>query len=700
MVMKKLRKSLLILLIIIFPLIATISCREEIGKLEDYTWEPGMAIPMVNASLNLGNLIPEDTENFQTDDEGLIHFYFREDSVIGFEVEEILEIPTQQNQEMSFKLGAISLDDFGPISTSATLNEMLEMMDTTTANLLQTLDGTTSIFPEISTTSPKDFDYNELDDFEYVTFSSGQLNLKVTNLLPITFATCAISLNTINTQGDTIYLGDFIFNNFLSMSFQAEIIDLAGFTLYNEFMIRINNYTTIESPSPVLINLSDALEFVVSSSNLVVVAGKAKIPQQTIASQSDTLNMSVDGNERLTYLALSKASIDYEIESTLDIGVNFTIDMPQVTVNGSPASFNFSASNQTTGTLDLSNSLFDLTQNSEQPYNNFMIGFSFELQGTNVSIEFDSSSTVRMQYYVGDIEFELAQGWIGVQEHLISSDSVYTGFAELENLSGAIEFANPELKILISNNIGLPIGFDIDINSYTNDGNYVGLNSDNLNIPYPTVPYTSVDSFIVINNQTSNLSEFLAFLPDYFLFGGGVETNPDSANTGIVYNNFVTKDGKINIGLEFELPVSLTINNLQFSDTMVFAMEDLNFEQATSGHFLIHTVNGIPLDATVNLVFVDSLDFIPLDEYEISMFEAAVVDQDGFVVSSTASTEKVEMNTDSFDKLDKANKIIVTVTFNTSNSDTQYVSFLTDYTLDISLAALIKYKFNLNDIDL
>ena len=41
----------------------------------------------------------------------------------------------------------------------------------------------------------------------------------------------------------------------------------------------------------------------------------------------------------------------------------------------------------------------------------------------------------------------------------------------------------------------------------------------------------------------------------------------------------------------------------------------------------------------------------------------------------------------------EANKIIVTVTFNTSNSDTQYVSFLTDYTLDISLAALIKYKF-------
>ena len=690
--MNYLGKSILIIIVV---LISFISCKEEIKPLENYNWEPGMAFPIAHTTLTLGDLIPEDDPNFSSDESGLLHFHFREDSIIGFSVEDILTIPSQQEEEMSFTLGEISLDDFGPVVTHASLNNMLEMLDTTTAIIIQALDGTTTIVPELISIEAKEFEFNNFDAFEYVTFSSGQLILKVTNTLPIEFSSCSITFNTVAPDGTIIYIGDFIFTNFVAASVQTETIQLDGLTLYNDFAVTINSFTTVESPTPVLIELTAGLEFSVTSSNLKVIAGKAKIPIQNIASQDDTISISVDGQERLTYLAFNNASIDYYVESSLSIDANFTINLPNVTIDGQPAELNFSATDQTTGSLDLSNSLFDLTQDPEQPYNNFLMIVSFEIQSTNEWVEFDSSSTISIQYSIQDIEFELAQGWVGVQEITFDSDSVYTGFSELENILGTITFSEPDLHILVTNSIGLPIGFQIDMESYNTVGSSVDLDADMLQFPYPVVPYDIVNDYVSLNNQNSNLSEFLAVIPDYFIFGGSVKTNPDSATTGVVYNNFITNDGIVNLGLEFELPFILTIDGLLFSDTLDFSMEDVKFEDAVSGHFSIFTVNGIPLETTINLAFVDSNNFETLDTYDITLLKAATVDEDGVVISTSSQTTIIELEESKFDALAKANKVIITALFNTTNSNTQDVSFYSDYTLDVHLAALINYSIEI-----
>ena len=688
---RNINKYILVLFCII-PLLGIISCKEEISPFNNNDWEPGMAFPIANASLTLGDLIPEENQNFYTDDNGLVHFIFREDSLIGFTIDDILEISDQQDEEVIFKLGEISLDNFGPLSTYSTLGEMLEMLDTATAATIQLLDGTTTFFPSMTSVAPKDFDFSDFDDFEYVTFSEGELILKVTNMLPVTFSTCNVSLKTISPTGDSIHVGDFTFTDFISLTIKTETMQLAGMTLYNDFVVTVNNFTTETSATPVLVDMNGGLEFIVTSSNLKVIAGKAKIPSQTISNLGDSIDLSLDSQERLTYLELNEATINYEVESSIDLGFNFILNMPYVTIDGIPVEFSFSASGQSTGSFDMSNSIFDLTQNPEQPYNNFAINFNFDIQGTNEWVEFDSSSTVRLNYSIGNIDFQLAQGWMGVHNYIMSDDSVYTGFGELENIAGSVMFSDPELKILVNNNLGLPVGFQIDIISYSTDGNSVNLGAGMQQFPYPTTPYSFVDSFISFNNQTSNLSEFLSFLPQLLVLGGEVITNPDSANTGIVYNNFITKDGKVNLGIEFEMPVAMTINNLQFSDTLDFNMDDIRFEDAVSGHFSIYTVNGMPLDAKLYLTFVDSANFIPLDEYEIELLTAALVDIDGKVTSSTESTTIIEMNPDKFDQLAIANKIIITAIFNTTNSEAQDVIFMSDYTMDVHLAALINYQ--------
>ncbi len=682
---------LLLLYMIIF------SCKEEIKPVNTDNWQPGLAFPIAHASLNLGDMITENNQYFIIGEDSSIHFFFRQDSVLSFDVNDLATIPVQQDKEAEFKLGIIELDNFGPITAEATLNDMLDVVDSSLAADIQNLDGTTAVFPAMQSVYQKSFDFMNFDAFEYVTFSEGKLILQIVNNLPVAFSSCEIVLYTISPDSIFYDIGNFSYSNFLPYTSRSDSLQLAGLTLYNDFKVVITSFETLESSSPVTINLTDGLSFTLNSENLKVIGGKAKIPSQLLTNQEDSVQVTIDEQERITYFALDEAHINYSVESDIDMGLSFTMDLPTVTISGQPVQFVFSGTNQSQGVLDLSYSNFDLTQNPNQPYNSWPVLFTFELQGTNSWIEFDSSSTVKLAYSIDYIEFASAQGWFGVKNIDVDTSVVNLNISELNNLSGSIILSDPKLKIIVNNSIGIPVGFNLKLVNSTNEGNDINLNTDMLYLPYPEIFGIEVTNEVIsIDNNNSNLSEFMSQLPDLLSMSGEVISNPDSVNTGLVYSNFITNEGKVNIGLEFELPLALSINNLQFSDTLDFSFNQNSFDESMSGHISIFTVNGIPFEIQLLLTFVDSTNYSVLDNYNFDFLEAAEVDNDGRVVETKEKTNIIELDKERFDRLNAANKVIVTAIVNTTNSSNQEVVFYTDYTLQVHLAALLNYSINLS----
>ncbi len=688
---KFLTPVLLFSLVVIF-----MQCKQEIEPVDTITYEPGLAIALAHGHLSLDDLIPDDDPYFSVEQDGSIKFFFRDNSIHSISVEEFFEIPVQEQEQIKYKLGEISLSNFGPIEAVATLDKMTTIIAPAEAALVQSLDGTTSNLPALQSIGEKRFDFNDFEDFEYVTFSDGWLVLGVKNNIPVTFASAAMTLYTVDPVGDSTVVGSFTFTDLPPGTTKADSVTLAGLTLYNDFMVILNSFESLASAGPVPISLSDGISMELSSYDIKVIAGKAKIPTQDLSNQIDSLEFSVESDERLTFVSLNQASLNYTVESFIDLNAEFSLHLPTVTVDGQPVSFTFSANDGASGTFDLSNSIFDLTTNPDQPYNFLPVILELHISGSDTWVEFDSSSVAQLNYDIGDLSFDLVQGWIGVHELNIGPDTVDFNFSELDNITGSIYLSDPRIHLIIDNNIGLPLDFMLHLENQTNEGLSQSLLADPFHFPHPSNPGEEIiEEYLTLDNSNSQLSSFLSFLPDKMLFGGGVKTNPDSATTGITYNNFITGDGRVNFGLAFELPLDFSIENLQFIDTVDFSISDDIIEEAISGHLSVLTLNGIPFETSLNLEFVDSGSYNVYDSFLIHVLDAAEVDANGVVINPVEKISKIEMDSDQFNSLKEANKIIITALINTSSSSSQEVAFYSDYTLDVNVGILIEYSYDI-----
>ncbi len=679
-------------------LLTIISCKKELQLADNDTYDVGIAVPLGHASLSIDNLISDTSEYINIANSGVINFSYRTDSIAGFEIADFFTIPAQEPQSQVFKVGILELDNFGPIEASASLAEMLEAVDTSMASYITSLDGNFSNLPVLQSVDSKSFIFSDFDDFEYVTFSEGNITLSITNNLPVTCASVNVLLQTLNSDSTAFDLGNFTFTNIGAGQTQQSSIPLNGLTLYNIFKITLVEYNTVETTSPVLVELANGLDFTINSNNLKVVGGKAKLPDQALNSLTDTTDLSFEAVEQLQLLRLNNASINYSIASFINIPANLMVTFPTANINGSPVSFSIDASNQSSGVLDLSGAEFDLTQGPVDPFNYLPIEINFAMGGSTTWIEFDSSSTLSFEFELQDLEFDLVKGWLGYKEITIDQEQIDLGLEALDQLSGTIALDDPKIHIIVDNNIGIPFAFNIDLEGVNADGNSQSLNSDPIALPYPLLVGDSIDGEkVTISNNNSQLSDFLANVPTNLNIGGAVITNPDSVNTGIVYSNFVSNEGKVQLGLEIETPFALSIDQLAFTDTINIDISEDDVADATYAHLSILTTNGIPFEADAQLHFVDSMTWQTMETITIDILDPALVDANGEVTDATEKHTIIELNKEQITNVARANKIIFTATVNTTNSASQTVTFFSDYMLDLKVGMLLRYDFEINN---
>lgn len=682
----------------LFALLAAFSfsaCEKEFepSGLEELNYD--IAIPIGYTTLTLGDLIPSDNENIIINSDNTIKFYFRQDSLFYFSIADLIEIPQQEPSTETFKLGEITLENFGPISSDITLEELITQIDTNTANFISSLDGSSANLPALTAGSPQSYDFSGFDDFEYVTFSSGGLVFSVVNNLAIDFQTMDFSIYTIDGS-DTIPLGSFVINNLASGQWKSDTIYLDGKTLYNSFAASLNSFSTLATTSPVPVNLDDQILLGISSYDLKVISGKARLPQQELEGINDAIEFEVSEDERLTKIKMTSARINYQIQTNFAISFDFNLQFPTATQSGSPLNFNINSMANPSGYFDLAGAEFDLSTLSSQPYNYLPINIDFAMDNASQWVEFDSASAITFTYSIDNIEMDFVEGWVGNKSIDLARDTIPFEIEQLMNLSGTMEFANPEISLLLKSNIGIPVGLDLGLINHGISGNQVDLGLDLLNLPVPSAPGLYVEEKVKINNSNSNLSTFLSSIPKELYVSGSALTNPASNVSNPDYTNFISSDGELNLGIEIELPFDLRIQNLIFSDTINFSLGQDDVENFESGSISILTTNGLPFDIDLNLVFFDSITNQVYDTISIDMLDPAIINSNGVVTAPSEKHFELSLNQQEFSNLSSSNKAIIQATINTSNGGNDFVAFYTDYALDVKLGLRVQYKPDLD----
>ncbi|MGZ2369000.1 hypothetical protein ACXR6G_04385 [Ancylomarina sp. YFZ004] len=390
------------------------------------------------------------------------------------------------------------------------------------------------------------------------------------------------------------------------------------------------------------------------------------------------------------------------------------------------ANLNFTISNPINKNIEIKVSLHDLVDNNlieekliDVVISNSSQSFVWNLSGTTlpfviddnttqntVKINFEilvkddgvdvvsSGSQLGISYKLQDVNFDVAKGDFGDQTIDIGSGDIDLGVDFWDDIDGEFTFADPSIKLVLNNKVGVPFKVLANMTASNSDG--VTLNLDPLD-QLPDYPKTEaevlegIEVSIIYNKDNSQIVPFMALPPSgNITYSGSVIINPLDYNPLAPGNdiNIITGTSSISADLEMDIPMDFKADNLSISDTIDEVDID-DAEKMIKAAIIITSENGLPLDVIIeNVLFTDASFAVLSTISNESIIKAAGVTATGEVDASTITKEisRIELTADQIKSLNDTENIIIKASVNTSGDGTQSVKLKGTDKLKFSIA--------------
>lgn len=708
---------LISLVLLAFLLSGCMEDKFDLEKLsDDMELSPKFSAPLARGSITLEDLVADGGENIVRDSSEThpyIKMVYREDSIFTFDGNDLFEVNESGNE--SYTLGNIEIGSFGPITSSITLEDIVNNATTheEEAGLIESADGQSIPFPELpesdSMAIEGTYEVDTIENFRYAVVDTGQIELTLTNNLPVE-TTIELDLrtkildNTGTTEEEDTLLEHFEFRELQKNESHTEIFNLSGKKLGSVLYAKKVALSTPGSTDPVDINLDDDITIEAESGDLVISGGEVSIPEQSLQGKETNVSVGYSGDRRLDTLRLAGGGVDLTIDNNTNIPAYMKLSLPKSRYsNGDTVTLEQAITAQSTsyGELDMIDSETILTHTDSLP-----LEYTLSLGGTEDFVEFHASDSVEFSYnfYLDSDHIDYVSGYFGKDTLDFDSNVFNTGIPLFDNITGGFTLTNPTLKLFYTNTIGIPFAANLQLVGESADGNRQDLNEkvnndsllyfDSPSHPsYPPPPtYNGLQDTIRIDSSNSSIDEFISLPPKQIRFSGAGYINRNTTDPSST-QNFITSENRVNVGMEMDLPLELKTTGLTYRDSVSFDM-DVDFDEAVTLYGLFK--NQFPFSIDIKVTCRDSianrdlLTLEPLNEdgETVSFLEAPEVDENGRVKSSKENLIYFKVSGDDIDLLNEANQLALeatVITSQTAEGDFTGVKFYTDYTLDFRL---------------
>ncbi len=400
-------------------------------------------------------------------------------------------------------------------------------------------------------------------------------------------------------------------------------------------------------------------------------------------------NLGTFGGAKMDTISLSSGLLSWKAINDSAYMITLNVKIKNSSLNGAELDFNLiaAANSTSTGTIDVSNLLLDLTQGTPA-YNNI----GFEVSEVNDGGA-PSGTTINLELEFENLAIKRASGFFGERNIELPSGKFDADLGALSNFAQGLYLANPQVKIFTKSNIGLPLKISADLLSIGKKGNSVDLELAPFNFSGSKQRGTYAYDTILINNGNSSISNFIANIPESFIYSGMVEINPD----GELDPNFVTENGELLVGMEVDLPLELSTKDLTIEQHIYdidFGVDDSEYDFVERLTLGFRVENGFPLDADMNIYFLDTSGTL-LDSAIFNIFDAADVDINGNVTNSSKKDVYYDFEGESIKNILKSEEIFIKIVLNTSNNGNQTVRLLTTNYIDLIIGANAKMNYEL-----
>lgn len=370
---------------------------------------------------------------------------------------------------------------------------------------------------------------------------------------------------------------------------------------------------------------------------------------------------------------------------------------------GNPVEFTFDISYPVGGGLIVRDTTIDLAghtlifNNAPGHSNELVIEALVTAYGDNNPNNSPYSMELKNSYT--NLGFTRSFGYIGNQI-IEMQDTIEMDIFDV-NEEGNFTFGpgSVNLKIDVNNSFGIPILMDIvTFRAYhfgsTTDSVDIYIfgegNPAQFNVDYPGLDQIGQSVLTEINTENSNISEAIEISSGNIYIDIDGVLNPDSDST---LTNFVLDTSAIRADVTVEMSLFGGISGFKITDTVDFDLG--NIEDITSLLLVVDAENGYPIEARLQLDFVDSAYQVLhslLPPWEQLLSAAPVGSPPDYrVTGHVQKITNVILNEDKIKAVQKAKKIIINASISTVNG--QLVKIYNDYKIDLKIGARVGINY-------
>jgi hypothetical protein len=355
-----------------------------------------------------------------------------------------------------------------------------------------------------------------------------------------------------------------------------------------------------------------------------------------------------------------------------------------------------------TGSLIVRDTVLDLDQyiavidNSLSPDEKIRIRIIFTFIGDNNPNL--SPYDLQLELGIEDLAFSKFFGYAGTYDYELN-DTIRLDINRL-NEEGYFQFAEGSVAFYMTalNSYGMPVRLDIQEFKAFHDGSTPAVQDLYLfgqgvpavfDINYPAYNQVGQTVLTNVNTLNSNITDVLNISPDRIAIWIDGVSNPEHDSTLL---NFVLDTSRFSVDVDFELKLFGSINGFTVTDTFDYELDSP--DKIESILFRILTTNSFPLEAEMQLTFVDSAWTVlgTLLEAQEKVVEGATVSGPPAYRTTEPGRKTViaEVNHDKLQDIDQTRKLILTAKLSTTQA--QNVKIYSDYRLDVSIGTKVRLK--------
>ncbi len=361
--------------------------------------------------------------------------------------------------------------------------------------------------------------------------------------------------------------------------------------------------------------LSNLAEVLYADTFALGFSGVAFNPSQTLFNQQSEL-VYANLQHQIKHITLKNGLLELEIENHFKEPLSIEITLKNSALFGQEIQIlqdvlPFDQNGTQVFSKDLSGAFIDLTGLNQLTTNKILIEYKIKISDNANTFIVQADDDIRINLKIKNIEPSFVEGYFSSLTEQIKDTS---NIEILNNISAdAFLFDQIQSELIIENNVGADASVQIHQILANNSESALALNAPfinqslNLNRAHQIEEsiYPS-EKTIELNSNNSNITSIINLIPYNIFVDVDFTILPIDQGLG-VQPNFINTSKGLNVFLKTDVPLLVTIENFEFTDTLSFDKELLNnqIEALDSTMLFMSYENNFLIDFQVSLYFLD-----------------------------------------------------------------------------------------------